>query len=87
MVVLLLPVGMLIINHTRTVSTQFVPGTFTIAGDMTKLVIISTPTSNAAGGTLMAFPTCWQPWKGSLHELFPTVPSEVSLMYKCAVCN
>jgi len=86
MVVLLLPVGMLI-NHTRTVSTQFVPGTFTIAGDMTKLVIISTPPRTAAGGTLMAFPTCWQPWKGSLHELFPTVPSEVSLMYKCAVCN
>ena len=67
MVVFLLPVGMLIVNHTRTGSTQFVPGTFTMAGDMTKLVIISRPPRIAAGGTLMAFPTCWQPWEGSLH--------------------
>ena len=67
MVVLLLPVGMLIVNHTRTGSTQFVPGTFTIAGDMTKLVIISRPPRTAAGGTLMAFPTCWQHQEGSLY--------------------
>lgn len=62
MVVFLLPVGMLIVNHMIAGSTQLVPGTVTTAGEITKLVIISSPPRTAAGGTLRALPTCWHPY-------------------------
>ena len=60
-VVFQLPVGMLIVSQISVGSTHVVPGTLTTAGDRTKLVRIRSPPRMAAGGTLMAFPSCQHP--------------------------
>ena len=60
--VLQLPVGILIVTQIKVGYTQSVPGTLITAGDNTKLVSISNPPKTAGGGTLMAFPSCQQPY-------------------------
>ncbi len=54
----LLSVGILIVSRTSTGSIQSVPGTVIVAGDTKKLTRIKSPPRTAAGGTLLALPTC-----------------------------
>ena len=49
------------VSQTNTGSSQSVPGTFTTAGEMIKLVINKRPPRIAAGGTLIDFATCEHP--------------------------
>ena len=52
---------MLIVSQTSAGSSQSVPGTFTTAGEIIKLVINKRPPRIAAGGTLIDFATCEHP--------------------------
>lgn len=52
---------MLIVSHSSAGSSQSVPGTLTMAGEMMKLVINRRPPKMAAGGTLIDFATCEHP--------------------------
>ena len=54
----LLPVGMLIVIHNKTGSTQPASGTLTQAGDKKKLVRMSRPPRKALAETLLAVDTC-----------------------------
>ena len=52
----MLPVGMLIESHMIACSFHSVLGTFTMAGEITKLVKLINPQRTAVGGTQRAFP-------------------------------
>ena len=54
-------------SQIRAGSIQSVPGTEITEGEIMKLVRIKRPPKIAAGGTLMALPTCEQPCISSMN--------------------
>ena len=61
-----LPVSMLIVSQIKVGSFEGVSVTFTVAGDIMKLVSIIRPPRFYAAETLMALPICLQPCQSSL---------------------